>query len=371
MNTRFSAPIGATQILASGPLAAFRDRLLGSDVAVINSGWEDVLVPYGFALAGSSLGDVEMTTWATRWADYHVGAGFQTGYPTDAAKDGYGMQRAGVAHSGFYLTPYCGEWGGAMVLAHLHRQNANASYRDAAVRIADHIITGSLRGPDGVIGHGEWSPIPWVDTLYYSAAPLAVVYSVTKDRRYAEEAINQALLHAKHLRDTTTGCFFHEAHFDGRKTPWHWARGNGWVIMAFADVLRHCPQDMPGWTEVLSIYRDLVMGLLRTQHGCGLWRIIPENSEAHLETSGSIMIATGLAAGIGHGWIDSTLSYSAERVLNEVVTWINPQGALLGCQTPAGAGGWERHKLSLMGERTYGSGSLLRLLAEMADAKLL
>lgn len=368
MNTRFSALEGASQVLMSGPLGKFRARQLGCDVATINSGWEDVLVPYGLALAGSSFRDAEMTAWATRWADYHVAAGFQTEYPTDAANDGGGIQQAGIAHRGFYLTPYCGEWGGAMVLAHLHGNNVNAGYLDTARKIADHIISGCLRGPDGVICHGEWSPIPWVDTLYYSAAPLAVVYSVTNDRRYAEEAVNQALLHAKHLRDVTTGCFFHEAHFDGRKTPWHWARGNGWVILALADVLRHCPSDVPGWSEVLSIYRDLVIGLLRTQHGCGLWRIVPENSEAHLETSGSVMIATGLTVGVSQGWIDDSIAYSAKRVLNEVITWINPQGALLGCQTPAGDGGWERHKLSLMGERTYGSGSLLRLLAEMADA---
>jgi unsaturated rhamnogalacturonyl hydrolase len=362
---------GGRDIFASGPLAAFRTRLLANDVTRINSGWEDVLIPYGFALAGARFHDGAMTQWAKSWAEHHLKAGFPAGYPTDPKVDGHGIQLAGVDHSGFYLTPYCGEWGGAMLLASLFTSTGDERYRDAARKIADHIIDGSLRGPDGIIVHGEFSRIPWVDTLYYSSAPLAATYAITGDARYAREAIDQALLHAIHLRDETTGCFFHETHFDGRRTPWHWARGNGWVIMALADVLRHCPPGMTGWHDVLSIYRDLVMGLLRTQHSCGLWRIIPESSEAHLETSGSIMIATGMAIGIGAGWLDAITASSPRRVFNEVTSWINDKGALLGCQTPAGAGGWERHKLSLMGERTYGSGTLLRLLAELRTAKLI
>lgn len=361
----------ASDPFAAGPLTNFRTRLLASDIRRINSGWEDVLVPYGLALAGESFGDAEMRAWAIAWADRHLAAGFQPGYPTDPKIDGHGIQLAGVGHSGFYLTPYCGEWGGASLLANLFKTTGNEAYRTAARRIADHIVDGSLRHEDGIIVHGEFSRIPWVDTLYYASSPLALTYSISGEERYAREAINQALLHAKHLRDATTGCFFHETHFDGRRTPWHWARGNGWVIMALADVLRHCPPELDGWRDVLAIYRDLVMGLLRTQHSCGLWRIIPENSESHLETSGSIMIATGISIGIAGGWIDPITAHSPRRVFNEVTSWINDKGALLGCQTPAGAGGWERHKLSLMGERTYGSGALLRLLAEMRIAKLI
>lgn len=172
------------------------------------------------------------------------------------------------------------------------------------------------------------------------------------------------------MRDETTGCFFHEAHKNGTRTSWHWARGNGWVIMAFTDTLLHCPSDMPGWSEVAKIYRDLSVGLLRNQHSCGLWRIVPENEESHLETSGSVMIATGLAVGIGRGLLDRSVDRAVLRVLSEVSTWIDGEGRLLGCQTPAGMGGWETHKLSLMGERTYGSGALLRLLAECRRAAI-
>ena len=143
------------------------------------------------------------------------------------------------------------------------------------------------------------------------------------------------------------------------------------IIMALADTLRHCPADMQGWSEVLDIYRSMVVGLLRLQHPCGLWRIVPENEEAHLETSGAIMIATGLTVGIAEGYINRTTAANVLRTWYEVLTWITPDGRLMGCQTPAGAGGWETHKRSVIGERTYGTGSLLRLAAEMHKGGLI
>jgi rhamnogalacturonyl hydrolase YesR len=119
------------------------------------------------------------------------------------------------------------------------------------------------------------------------------------------------------------------------------------------------------------MYRSIVDGLLRMQHSCGLWRIVPENDESHLETSGSVMIATGIAVGVAEGWIDETQGEYLLRTWNEVRSWVDADGRLLGCQTPAGVGGWETHKRSFMGERTYGTGSLLRFAAELRRANLI
>jgi rhamnogalacturonyl hydrolase YesR len=348
-------------------LAAFRLNVLNRPVESLNTGWEDVLVPLGLALAGKAFADADMLAWVGRWVDYHLGVPAQRLEVPD-----FRSQGSGKPFRGLYLTPYCGEWGAGMVFAELH-QHAPDDRLVAAVReMADHIIAGSIRIGNGVIAHGQWSRLAWVDTMYYTAAPLARAYALTGEERYAREAVQQCLLHSAYLRDEHTGLFFHEANPDsGQRTSWFWARGNGWVILALIDTLRYCPPETPGWQQVLAIYRAQVAALLRMQHSCGLWRIIPENQESHLETSGSIMIATGIATGIHQGWLDESLQANVRRTWNEVRTWINADGALLGCQTPAGLGGWETHKRSMMGERTYGAGSLLRLAAEMRAANLL
>lgn len=347
--------------------STFRDNVLARQYEEINTGWEDTLIPLGLALAGKAFDDSTMRDWARGWSTYHLAVP-----PNTPPTDEFRTQNSGDRLRGLYLTPYCGEWGSAMVFAELHDDQSDDQLLDAVRLLADHIIDGSIRVDDGVIAHGHWSQIPWVDTLYYTAAPLARAYRVTGETRYAEEAIQQCLLHAQYLRDEMTGCFFHEAHIDtGERTSWLWSRGNGWVVMALADTLRECPPDTPGWNEVLAIYRQMVVGLLRMQHPCGLWRIVPENAESHLETSGSIMIATGLTVGITEGYINRSLAAYVQRTWHEVLTWITPDGRLMGCQTPAGAGGWETHKRSVMGERTYGTGSLLRLAAEIQRGDLL
>ncbi|MAS34403.1 MAG: hypothetical protein CL610_10375 [Anaerolineaceae bacterium] len=348
-------------------LEAFRKNVLARAYADINTGWEDTLIPLGLVLAGRAFDDAAMVNWAAEWSAYHLAV-----EPQSPSTEAFRNQNSGDPLRGLYLTPYCGEWGSAMVFAELHDHQADDQLLKAVRLLADHIIDGSIRVGDGIIAHGHWSQIPWVDTLYYSAAPLARAFRLTGEARYAREAVDQCLLHARYLRDPQSGCFFHEVHIDtGERTNWLWSRGNGWIIMALADTLRHCPADMQGWSEVLDIYRSMVVGLLRLQHPCGLWRIVPENEEAHLETSGAIMIATGLTVGIAEGYINRTTAANVLRTWYEVLTWITPDGRLMGCQTPAGAGGWETHKRSVIGERTYGTGSLLRLAAEMHKGGLI
>lgn len=339
------------------------EKTLSTPVADVNTGWEDTLVPFGALLAGAAHNALALADWAKGWADHHLEAGFIGDRLPD---DRNNMQHSGARHQGFYLSDYCGEWGGTAVLADLAFLGYGDQYLEAAKQLAQFFLDKSLRWEDGTILHGDWSKLPWVDTLYYSAMPLARLYRVTSDAAYANEAVRQCLLHSKHLRDHQTGLFFHEAHQNGNRTSWSWSRGNGWVIKTFADVLAMCPPDTEGWDTLMSYYRDLAVRLMHHQHSCGLWRIVLENAESHLETSGSVMIATGLLTGVQNGWLDVGNFASVRRTLLEVDTWINDKGQLMGCQTPAGLGGWERHKLSLMGERTYGAGAYLRLCADVS-----
>lgn len=135
-----------------------------------------------------------------------------------------------------------------------------------------------------------------------------------------------------------------------------------------------CPPDTPGWNDVLAIYRSLVTGLLRLQHPSGLWRIIPENPESHLETSGSAMILRGILRGVLEDRLEPGTASAILRGAREVASFIRPNGpltgALMGSQRPAGPGGWERHKYVELGECTYTTGSFLALLALLTEAGL-
>lgn len=350
------------------PLSLFRDRSLGADPLRHTTGWEDVLVPCGIARAGQALRDPALLDWSSAWFEHHDAAGYPEG--------SHGLCVGTLDGTrGHILNDYCGNWGGPLVFAALHRARPDPRLVEATRAVCDALLRQGVRLADGVFAHGGWEHgrrTVWVDTLFYSGAVLAEAFAITGEIPYAREAVHQALQHLRLLQDPATGAIFHDIEpATGVRSNAFWARGNGWVILSLADVLRNCPREMPGWEELLARYRTLVTALLRLQHPCGLWRIVPENPEAHLETSGSAMILAGLAGGLAAGWIEPNVRGPLLRGWNELQTWIDSRGALQGAQRPAGPGGWETHKLSTLGECTYANGLLWRLIADLASAGIL
>jgi rhamnogalacturonyl hydrolase YesR len=347
-------------------LTRFRARVLSHDPASYTTGWEDVLVPHGVALAGEAFHDEELIDWAVRWFEHHDAAGYQ-----ENPRGGGIVTFSGV--NGFDIGDYCGNWGGPMVFSALHRVRPTPRYVSATERICEALLRQVIRFPDGTFAHGgfeEGRRTIWVDTLYYASGVLSAGYQLTGNKSYAEEAVRQARLHSKWLRDPQTGGWFHDVDpATGVRTPSFWARGNGWIVLGLADTLRLCPSDTPGWNDVLADYRSLVTCLLRLQHPCGMWRIVPENECAHLETSGTAMILVGITQGIAAGWIDQPIKLSLMRAFHELLTWIDPyDGAFQGAQRPAGSGNWETHKRAGMGECTYATGMMWRLLGDLRAA---
>jgi rhamnogalacturonyl hydrolase YesR len=358
----------AAKLSRLSALERFRRRVLATKLETLNTGWEDVLVPQGLALGGLA-GDDALGKLAERWIAPHLGTKEpgEPGFPAKSLKSGEPFQ-------GVRLDTYCGDWGLPLVLAPLHRLTKREEFRTFAGRICDHILAKSLRLAEGGIAHGGMSPVVrerlWVDTLYYTASPLAATFAIGGNQAYATEAVRQCVVHAKFLQDPATGLFFHDGvPGTANRSEAFWARGNGWVIMSLLDTLTQVPREIPDWNTVLESYRRLVTGLLRLQHPSGLWRIVPDDPESHLEVSGTTMILIGVLGGIEAGFVQPEMTARVTRGLGELCTWIGRDGALQGAQRPAGLGGWETHKQSTLGECTYATGVFLRLLAMVATSR--
>ncbi len=342
-------------------LRAFRERVLSWTPEQINTGWEDVLVPQGAADLGVILGDEALLDWTVRWLDFHLDAGMQE-------KDGRihsGLGRmAGKSPNGLWLNDFCGNWGFPLVAAGVLPSRDNPRWRDAILRITDFILDKAVRTDDGTITHGGGVANIWVDTLYYSAPVLAHAYAVSQEQRYADAAVEQCLLHAKHLRNKQTGLWHHDCNPKlGTRTINLWSRGNGWIICALGDVLSIIPKTTAHYDQVLYLYRSLAEAIFPLQHSSGLWRVDPQNPDAHLETSGTSMILYGLCVGIRESWLERYVFSAVERGYRELLTWIDSYGRLLGSQYPAGCGGWDNFKLTPFGENTYTTGFFMRLTA--------
>jgi len=347
-------------------LQRFRQRVLGWTTNEINSGWEDIIVPQGAAEVGVVLGDEELLSWAEKWFDEQLESGFRTGSERYRA----GLQSA-HEQRGVMLNDYCGSWGMGLALSALIAKSGSPKYSEAIVRMADFAMKSGRRAPDGTIAHGGFSDNIWVDTLYYCAPLFATAFQATEDEVYSKEALRQCVLHAKHLRDEHTGLWHHDANpASGVRTVNYWGRGNGWIIAALADTLTICPTNTEGYAEVMHLYRSVAEALLGYQHANGMWRVVPEDPESHLETSATSMILHGLAVGVREGWLETFVLPRIQRGYNQLQTWIRYDGSLMGSQHPSGRGGWDNLKLTPFGETSYTSGFMLRLAASLHQAEI-
>jgi rhamnogalacturonyl hydrolase YesR len=111
----------------------------------------------------------------------------------------------------------------------------------------------------------------------------------------------------------------------------HWARANGWALMAKTELLEVLPEDHPGRAQVLDLLRAHIRGLAACQSGQGLWHQLLDRNDSYLETSASAMFAYCIARAINRGWIDRQAHLPMlHSAWNAVAARVNAQGQVEG-----------------------------------------
>lgn len=183
----------------------------------------------------------------------------------------------------------------------------------ASVRDVIHYIDHAPRNPLGALDHlgSYWLRIfyphsIWVDSLMMYAVLAAQWGRETGDTRLLDFAAEQPLIFASVLKDATTGLFYHAWSYTRDRTlPSNaglWLRGNGWVVVATAEILAMLPDTHPSKPELRVLLSDLVDALSLWQLKSGLWdTVITLRGEGYEETSGSALIAYGIALAVKNG----------------------------------------------------------------------
>lgn len=235
---------------------------------------------------------------------------------------------------------------GAMCAALIKAEHAGLGDRRLGPWIdnyVSYVSKGQFRLADGTLARNR--PLPnslWLDDLYMSVPCLAQAGKRTGDSRYFDDAARQILQFSERMFVKERGLYMHAWVQEMKHHPaFHWARANGWAIMAMAELLEVLPEQHPDRNRILDIYRAHAAGLTAVQGHAGLWHQLLDRRESYEETSASAMFVFAIAHGINRGWLDP-LAFGPAVSLgwNAVAKKVNDKGQVEGTCVGTGVG-WD------------------------------
>ena len=206
---------------------------------------------------------------------------------------------------------------GKMLLRYLER-TSDDRYRTAAEAIRAQ-LTDHPRTSEGAFWHKQRYPWQlWLDGVYMGM-PFLAHYGLMHDEMHAiEEAIAEAIIVDKQLRDAEAGLYYHAwdekaeqvwADPDTGLSEFFWSRGMGWYAMALVDLLDFVPEGRADLREpVIEIIQRFADAILAHRVD-GIWYQItdqPERTGNYVEASGSSMFVYMLAKAVNKGYLDAS-----------------------------------------------------------------
>jgi rhamnogalacturonyl hydrolase YesR len=169
----------------------------------------------------------------------------------------------------------------------------------------------------------SWQTRIWIDDMFMITAVQSQAYRATGDRKYIDRAAKEMVLYLDKIQ-LENGLFYHSpnAHFS-------WGRGNGWMAVGMAEMLRNIPKDDPYKERIMNGYKKMMASLLKFQEKDGMWRQIIDDPEAWKETSATAMFTYAMITGVKNGWLDKkTYGASARKGWLALITYINQDDEL-------------------------------------------
>ena len=173
------------------------------------------------------------------------------------------------------------------------------------------------------------------------------LYAWTRDLGATSSVCNGQSKPQAGLFDAAQGLWYRDCTYVGTKDangqPVFWARGNGWVIAAMAEVLQSLPAGDAHAAKYAEMLKTMAAKLVTLQGSDGFWRssLLDAALYPQPETSGTALITGALAYGITAGLLDAATYQPAVAKAWQGLSTIalQPSGFLTNCQPTAAAPG--------------------------------
>ncbi len=224
---------------------------------------------------------------------------------------------------------------GAVCAANIRllRSGGAAMLRPVIDHYINYISTEEFRLADGTLARNRpQKNTIWLDDLFMSVPALAQMGKLTGDTKYFDDAVKQVLQFSERMFNKNLHIYMHGWVEEMTAHPeFHWARANGWALMAMTELLDLLPANHPGREKVLQQLQLHIKGLAPLQSGKGFWHQLLDKTDSYLETSATAIYTYCMAKAINRGWIDAKAH--APMVLlawNAVSTKVNDKGQVEG-----------------------------------------
>lgn len=156
--------------------------------------------------------------------------------------------------------------------------------------------------------HGfTWQTRLWVDDMFMITALQVQAYRATGNEKYIDRAAKEMVLYLDTIQ-LANGLFYHSP-----SAPYSWGRGNGWMAVGMAEILRAMPEKHQCRPRIMRGYLKMMNTLLKYQTEEGMWRQIIDDAESWKESSSTAMFAYALITGVKNGWLDKITYGAAAR----------------------------------------------------------
>ncbi|MDT0688923.1 glycoside hydrolase family 88 protein [Salegentibacter sp. F188] len=227
----------------------------------------------------------------------------------------------------------------AMIKA--ERRGLDADLRPVIDNFIQYISEKQYRLEDGTLARNRpQDNTLWLDDLFMSVPALAQMGKLTGEEKYFDDAVKQVKQFSERMYNEDKGLYMHgwvEAMEE--KPQYHWARANGWAVMAMVELLEVLPEEHSGYQEVLHQLQAHIRGLAKYQDGTGFWHQLLDRPDTYLETSATAIFTYSIARAINRGYVDK-LTYGPMTILgwNAVSTQVNNEGQVEGTCVGTGMG---------------------------------
>jgi rhamnogalacturonyl hydrolase YesR len=295
---------------------------------------------WGVALLGmervdKTVGDANADQFVVQYNSicgryYHWLAGLEKQYGADAANF------ADHTALGQFMTlgklDYCGAMGSQMIESmSRHPDQASPGEKEVIARVADWVLHGQGRLPDGTLWRPEaMGGTVWPDDIYMGGFFQVQYGNYTHDQKLIDDTAVQ-IIHQAALEQDSDGLWYH-GYFVSRKqhAPFKWGRGNGWVVMTTVDTLSAMPKGDPLRAPLMDILKKQISGLEKVQAPDGMWHQVLDHPELWEETSCTAMFAYGIAKAVNQGWIPQENMLVARRAFAAVAKNVDANGGVNG-----------------------------------------